>query len=250
MYKHIAALCIAVGLFACASNASAQYVDRDDSARFEEDFQKDEFMINVRSHALVVPGFILNWFWAQHKNHWSDGKKNFAYGGEFTWRRRGEFEIGLGVDWADLRMTDGWWQDKDDPVSGNDWTTQQLQLLSIQFFTRWFWNVAEWFSPFVGVGLGPGIIFGKVTKYNPSPGTQCRTELDAGTYPPPCSADGSVNLSSDFDAGVVEKSVPPVVPILAFGGGARFNIAKYGMIKLEVGFQDYFYAGLGLGVQW
>ena len=230
--------------------ASAQYVDRDDNARFEEDFVKDEFMINARTHALFVPGFVLNWFWSEHANHWSNGKTNFAFGGEFSWRRKGEYELGLAVDWADMKMTDDWWQDKDDPVSGADWTEQKLTLLSITFFSRWFWNVAEWFSPFIGVGLGPGIVLGEVTKYNPRQGSQCRQQLDAGTFPPPCSADGNVDLANDFESGVVEEDVPPVVPVLAFGGGVRFNIAKYGMIKLELGFQNYFYGGIGAGVQW
>ncbi len=250
MNKTTLALTLALGTFAVSPDADAQYVDRDESARFEEDFQQDEFMVNARGHALVIPGFILNLFWKEHENHWANGKTNFAWGGEFTWRRKGEYEIGLSVDWADLRTSDGWWQDKDDPPSGADWTTQEIQLLSVQFFSRWFWNVSEWFSPFVGVGLGPGIIFGEVTKYNPSPGSACRAELDAGQFPPPCSADGNVDLASDFDNGIVEKSVPPVVPVVGFGGGARFNIAKHGMIKIELGFQDYFYAGLGAGVQW
>lgn len=250
MNKQLIAIAIALTAFVCASPAHAQYVDRDDSARFEEDFQQDEFMINARGHALVIPGFVLDWFWAEHANHWSNSKTNFAWGGEFSWRRNGEYEIGLAVDWADLRMTDDWWQDRDDPVGGADWTTQELQLLSIQFFSRWFWDVAEWFSPFVGVGLGPGIVFGKVTKYNPSPGSDCRSQLDAGTFPPPCSEDAEIDTGSGFDAGVEETAVPPVVPIIGFGGGARFNIAKYGMLKIEVGFQDYFYAGLGAGVQW
>lgn len=249
MNKHTAALVIALASLTAASDATAQYVDRDDSARFEEDYEQDEFMINARGHALVIPGFMLDWIWSEHANHWSNGKSNFAWGGEFTWRRNGEYEIGLAVDWADLRMTPDWWQDNDDPPAGADWTTQELQLVSIQFFTRWFWDINEWFSPFVGVGLGPGILLGKVTKYNPSPGSECRSQLDAGTFPPPCSADG-VDLDSGFDAGNEETTIPPVVPVVAFGGGARFNIAKYGMLKIELGFQDYFYAGLGAGVQW
>lgn len=249
MQRQLLAATLAALTLATSTQAAAQYVDRDDSARFEEDFQQDEFMISARMHALIIPGFVLGWFWSEHENHWSGGKSNFAYGGELTWRRRGEFEIGLAVDWADLRMNPGWWQDRDDPPRNADWTRQELQLLSIQFFTRWFWDVTEWFSPFVGVGLGPGIVFGEVTKYNPSPGSQCRNELEAGQFPPPCTDDG-VDLSSGFDAGVEEKSVPPVVPIIAFGGGARFNIAKHGMLKLELGFQDYFYAGAGIGAQW
>lgn len=253
MNRAAIALVATVATFALAAPASAQYVDRDDSARFEDDFQEDEFMINFRGHALVVPGFVLNWFWEEHENHWTKGKTNFAWGGELTWRRRGEFELGLGVDWVDLRMPDGWWQDKQEPRSEADWTQVELQMLSIQFFTRWFWDVQDWLSPFVGVGLGPGIIFGDILKYNPSAGSTCRSALQSGDFPPPddqCLDDEGQPDATQFDAGQVEETVPPLVPVLAVGAGLRFNIADYGMIKIEMGFQDYFYLGAGAGVQW
>lgn len=252
MNKSLAAFGTVLALSALAAPASAQYVDRDDSARFEEEFDTDEYMVNGRFSAIVVPGFILNWFWGEHENHWTKGKTNFAYGGELTWRRRGEFEIGLGVEWADIRTPDGWWQDKDEPRVEADWTEVNLQLLNVTFFTRWFWDVQEWFSPYLGVGIGPGIVFGEILKYNPTGGSTCRQELQAGDFPPPSCLDenGEPLLDSQFDAPEEESSVPPLVPVLALAGGLRFNIADYGMFKLEVGFQDYFYASAGLGVQW
>lgn len=246
--SRIAALAAVLLCTMFSAQASAQYVDRDESARFEDDKKSNEYMFNLRGHAIVIPGFVLSWFWQEHANHWSSGHPNFAWGGEFTWRRNGEYELGVAVDWADLSMPAEWWLDHNDPLDDADWTTQELKLLSIHFFSRWFWDVEPWFSPFIGLGIGPGIVLGKVTRYNPSPSSQCRRELASGQFPPPCTADGA-DTSSGFDDGKVE-GVPPVVPVIAFGGGVRFNIKEVGMLKLEVGFQDYFYAGLGLGAQW
>jgi len=41
-----------------------------------------------------------------------------------------------------------------------------------------------------------------------------------------------------------------VLPVINLSAGLRFNIARYGVLKLEVGFQDYFYSGAAVGVQW
>lgn len=234
------------------SLATAQYVDRDDSARFEEEFDDEEFSVAFRFRGIIVPGFILNWFLEEHENHWTKGQKNFAYGGEAIWRRAGEYEIGVAVDWADLSMPAGWWQDLNEPRDEADWTEVDLKLLSVVFISRWFWKVQPWLHPYLGVSIGPGIVFGEVLKYNPSAGTACRAELEGGTFPPEACLDenGDPLLESAFDAPEPEDTIPPIVPVLGFVGGLRFNFLDYGLFKLEVGFQDYFFLGAGLGVQW
>ena len=250
--KKLLALTFALAVFV-PFGASAQYVDRDDSARFEEDFDDDEFVIAARSRAIIVPGFALNWFLEEHENHWSKGQKNFAFGGEAMWRRAGEYEIGVAVDWANLSMPAGWWQDRNEPRNEADWTEVDLKLVSVVFISRWFWDVQEWLSPFVGVSIGPGIVLGAVTKYNPAAGSDCRAALNADVFPPDDACldeDGNPQLQTDFEPGERETAIPPIVPVLGVTGGLRFNFATHGLFKIEVGFQDYFFAGLGLGVQW
>ena len=249
--KRIAAV-LFVALMLVPALAGAQYVDRDDSARFEEEFDDEEFSVAGRFRAIVVPGFILNWFLEEHENHWSRGQKNFAVGGEAIWRRANEYEIGVAVDWANLAMPDGWWQDRNEPRNEADWTLVDLKLLSVVFISRWFWKPQPWLHPYFGVSIGPGIVFGNVLKHNPSAGTSCRAELEQGIFPPPSCADenGDIQLEANFDAPEREDTIPPVVPVLGVTGGLRFNFLDYGLFKIEVGFQDYFFAGAGLGVQW
>lgn len=251
--KNLYAACLAfVAICAVASPAFAQYVDRDDSARFDEDLDKDQFSVEARTAVIDVPGFVLGWFFDHHENQWTKGQKNFAYGAEFTWKRHHQFEIGVGVDWADLRMPDGFWLKNGDAMSEADWTKVTIQMLSVTFFTRRSWEVNQWFSPYLGASIGPGIVFGKVLKYNPSPGTQCRSQLSAGSFaPPPCfDSNGKPKLSSQFDAPVREKGVPPIAPVLGLSGGLKFTFAKHGMFKIEAGLRDYLFAGIGLGVTW
>ncbi len=234
------------------TSAAAQYVDRDDSARFEEEFDDEGVMIAGRFRAIIIPGFMLNWFLDEHENHWTKGQTNFSYGGEAVWRRANEYEIGVAVDYANLSMPDGWWLDKNETVDEADWTFVDMKLLSVTFLSRWFWRPEPWLSPYLGVSIGPGFVLGEVLKHNPRAGTDCRAALDAGEFPPEeCNdADGEIDLENDFDSPQKEETIPPIVPVLGAVAGLRFNIAEYIAFKLEFGFQDYFYLGTGLGVQW
>jgi len=148
-------------------------------------------------------------------------------------------------------MPSQFWLEKDKAPVEADYTTVDMQLLSVAFTTYWFWNVQKWLSPYVGGGIGPGIVFGEILKYNPAPGTQCRADASAGTVgADSCYGDdGKPDLSNDYEAPEKEK-IPPVLPVINLSAGLRFNIARYGVLKLEVGFQDYFYSGAAVGVQW
>lgn len=231
--------------------ATAQYVDRDDSARFEEEFDDEEFMIAGRFRAILIPGFALSWFLDEHENMWTKGQTNFSWGGEAIWRRANEYEIGVAVDYADLSMPDGWWLDRGEPVDEADWTMVDLKLLSVTFVSRWFWRPQPWLSPYLGVSVGPGFVLGEVLKRNPAPGSDCRAALEGGTFDPDeCRDDGGDIDLDDFEAAEREDTIPPVLPVLGAVAGLRFNVADYVAIKVEAGFQDYFFLGTGLGVQW
>jgi hypothetical protein len=232
-----------------APSASAQYVDRDDSARFDDEFDENDFMIIARSRAVVIPGFLLDAGFDRHKNHWSDGQQNWSFGGEFSWRRMDEFEYSLGVDYADMSMSDGFWLESGDPGDQADWTELDLQVLSVVFSIYWIWDVEPWFTPFVGGGIGPAFLLGDYTKYNPSAGSQCRGALAGGDEAPAScfNADGTINEST-FDAPQPED-LPPILPIINITGGLRFNLGEYAVLKLETGFYSYLYVGAGIGAQ-
>jgi len=233
---------------AVSSVAQAQYVDRDDMARFESELKRDEFMTVARFRAIMLPPFLLGLFFDEHANNWQDGTTNFAYGVEFSWRRGEDFEIGLAVDYADLSMPGQFWLASGDPPEESDWTVVDASMLSLVISSYWFWNVEEWFTPYVGGGIGPGIILGDVLKYNPRVGSPCR---QSGVYNPPgcLGEDGKPNLEAHFDP-AEKEDIPPVIPVLSLTAGARFNIKKHGVLKVEFGFQNYLFAGISAGGQW
>lgn len=229
--------------------AHAQYVDRDDSARFEDEFDENDFMIIGRARMVAVPGFMLDIGFDRHENHWSEGQTNLSYGGEFSWRRMNEFEYSFAVDYADLSMPDGFWLESGDPAAEADWTEVDLQILSVVFSIYWIWDVEPWFTPFLGGGIGPAFLLGDYTKYNPSTGSQCRSDLSAGEEEPAScfAADGDID-DAQFDNPQPED-LPPILPIINVTGGLRFNLGKYAVLKLELGIHSYPYVGMGLGAQ-
>jgi opacity protein-like surface antigen len=251
----VAALILATTL--TASNASAQYIDRDDNVRFAEEFKTDEFMILLRTRAVTIPGFVMGLWFDEHARHWSNGQRNLSYGGEFVWRKGKEYEFSVGLDYADLTMPEAFWREKDKGARASEWTTIDLKVFSMVFSAYWFWDVTQWFAPFVGGGIGPGFIMGDITKAKPRRDTACYSQLDqmSGSLPdvlasPACfNASGEVDPNA-FEPPVVENRVPPVVPILNATVGTRFNLGRHGVLKLETGFYTYFYAGMSIGAQW
>ncbi len=236
--------------------ASAQHGDMSDDVRFEDELSSSEFMITGRVRAIAVPSFILGFFFDEHSSNWSDGQKNFSYGAEFVWRRGSDFELGLAVDHADLSMPEAFWKESGDSPQSADWTEMDLQVWSVVFSAYWFWDVETWFTPFIGGGLGPGIVINNVERYDPEPGSACYSGLggsgDATFAPPECfREDGSPDEDSiDFENPTSEDDIPPVVPMVNLTAGLRFNIQNYGVLKIETGIYPYLFAGVGFGGQW
>lgn len=235
------------------STATAQYVDRDDNVRLEEEFDENEFYIGPRIRAIAVPKFILDLWFDEHANHWQ-GRTNLSYGLEFVWRKVDQYEISTAFDYAQLGMEDDFWLEKGDNPDQADYTEVDLQVASLVVSGYWYWDVQEWFSPYVGGGIGAGLVLGDIVKFDPRPGTDCTSGLgqSSGFAPNSCfGPNGEPDPSAiDLDNPEIEEGVPPVVPIVNLSGGARFNIADHGVIKLEMGFYDYFFVGLSGGYQW
>lgn len=233
------------------TEARAQYVDPDDNMRFAEEFKTDEFMVLARMRAVKVPDFVLGLWFDQHASHWSDGQNNFSYGAEFVWRKGKEYEFSLGVDYADLTMPSSFWTESGKSATSAEYTEVDMKIVSVVFSTYWFWDVQDWFAPFIGGGIGPGIIMGDIVKYKARAGHECFGNL--GTpRPAQCfSADGNPNPDAiDLENPKVEDSIPVVIPMINITGGMRFNIGRHAVLKLETGFYTYLYAGLSLGGQW
>lgn len=233
--------------------ASAQYVDRDDNVRFDDEFDQNEFLVAPRIRAILVPDWMLDIWYDHHESQW-DGKSNLAYGLEFVWRKVDAYEISTAIEYADLSMPSGFWQESGDSPSQSDYTEVDLKLLSAVVSGYWYWDVQKWFSPYVGGGIGVGVPIGDIVRYDPVAGSSCESGLggSSGFAPNSCFKDnGDPDPSAiDLSSRNVEDSVPVAVPVINLSGGARFNIGKYGVAKLELGFYDYFFVGLSAGGQW
>lgn len=247
-------LTFAVALLAIPSTAAAQHGDITDDVRFEEELSPNEFMVTARVRAIAVPSFVLGIFFDEHSSHWSDGQRNFSFGGEFVWRRGNDFELGFAVDHADLSMSDTFWNESGDSAQSADWTEVDLQVWSTVISAYWFWDVRHWFSPYIGGGIGPGFVVNNVQRYDPDPNSACYDGLgrDAAFAPPECfREDGEPREDAiDFDNANPEDDIPPVVPMLNLTTGLRFNIQNYGVFKIETGIYPYVFAGIALGGQW
>ena len=239
------------------SLASGQHGDVSDEVRFQDELNPNEFMITGRVRAVRIPDFALNIFWDEHASHWSEGQRNMSYGGEFVWRRGNDFELGVAFDYADLSMPGAFWKEDGENAGAAEYTEIDMQIYSIVFSAYWFWDVQPWFTPYLGGGIGPGFIGGDVVRYDPQPNSACESGLGGDEYFAPreeCFVDGDPNAGPRDDAidessRDVEDEVPPVVPMINLTAGLRFNIADYGVLKLETGIYPYLFAGLGFGAQ-
>lgn len=243
-------------LMAIPAVAFAQHGDITDGVRFQEELNPNEFMLTGRVRAIAIPSFVLGIFFDEHSSHWSDGKRNLAYGTEFVWRRGNDFELGIAGEYADLSMSDGFWNEEGDSAQDADWTEMDLKVWSVVFSAYWFWDVQPWFTPFIGGGIGPGFIIDNIQRYEPHPDSACHTGLGGGgsaTFAPPeCFREGGEpdEDAFDFESPDTENDIPPVVPMINLTMGMRFNIQDHGVIKLETGIYPYLFAGIGFGGQW
>lgn len=244
---------VVVSVLSIPSLAAAQYGDITDEVRFEEELNPNEFMITGHMRAITVPDFALGLFFDEHSSTWSEGQKNFSFGGEFIWRRGSDFELGIGFDHANLSMTDALWNESDDPPEDAEWTEVDLQITSVAVSAYWFWDLTSWLTPFVGGGIGPGFVHDNVRRYGARPGSACEEALAEDDDRPPeeCMDNGDPDDQQfDVDDPDTSPGLPPVVPVVNLTTGLRFNLGSNGVLKLEAGLHPYAFTGLGLGAQW
>jgi opacity protein-like surface antigen len=208
--------------------------------------------VTARARAIAVPDAMLGAFFQEHASHW-DGQANMAYGVALKFRQPSGYEFGLAFDYADLKMQDQFWLENDEPPTEADYTQMNLGLVSAVVSMNWYWPATEWLAPYAGLGLGAGFVLGETIQINPRQGSACRNGL--GQDPDQFAPDVCFTDDGEPDPTQLETDSPdannfvPVVPVVRVGGGLRFQIEEVGVIRLEIGFQDYVYAGLSAGVQ-
>lgn len=221
---------------------------------FDADIERTKFMCTAHVRAIMIPEAALDLFYDAHANHWSAGKSNLAYGGSFSWRQRDELELAIHLDYADVGMSPTFWNQSKKPLDEARYTLFDLHVFSAVFASYWSWDPAPWISPYIGGGLGLGVVLGDVTQYRAVENSECRNGL--GNDPNMFTPDSCVQSDGSADPTQIDPNsskvidIVPVVPILHAALGVRFNITAHGVLKLELGLNDYVYAGASLGVQW
>lgn len=238
------------------SPASAQFASGvgGEDAMERGDIDRMEFMVTLHTRAAFVPDGLLGAFYDEHANLWTDGRSNASFGGAFSWRQRGELELSVLVDWVDLSTPDAFWKEAGKPAADADWTQIDLQVLSIAFASYWNWSPTPWLSPYIGGGIGVGVLLGDVVRYDPVSNSACEQGLgeDPNQFAPDVcfGADGSPD-PNQVELGQPETGLPiPVIPVVHAAGGVRFNIAEHAVLRLELGLNNYLYAGASIGAQW
>jgi opacity protein-like surface antigen len=249
----LGSLVLVVGLLGMASPVAAQ--ERTESVRIDETTD-NVYQIVGRTRAVGIPNFMLGAFYDQHSANWRDGQTNFGYGLEFVYRKVDAFEVSAAVEYADLSMPEDMWLEAGKRADKADRIQFDMGLASLVFSGYYYWDVTQWFSPYVGGGLGAAMVLGDVTKFSPRRESNCRDSIGPGGGPgggfgsEQCYNDDGSFDDSQFEDGEVEDRIPAVVPMVNVTTGTRFNIGKHGVVKLEFGFYNYLFAGLSAGAQW
>jgi opacity protein-like surface antigen len=243
-------MCLVAGIWLAPAPVSAQYVDTKDDERFSDEFEENSYHIVGRMRAIGIFNPLLGIGFERHAANWTDGP-NFSYGLEWVWRKKDAFELSIAGEYADLSMPSEFWLEDGDPRSSADHLDFNLGVASLTFSGYYYFPVTDVFQPYVGGGLGLGVTLGDVTKYNPADGTMCESQVIAGNWDNSACFDDSGNrIDSQFEPGEPEDRIWPVVPIVNATAGARFNIHRNGIVKVEFGFYDYLYAGVSAGARW
>ena len=248
----------ALALTLLSGPALAQEAAQDqEAASSAQALPKTQFQASARVRAIHVPSSILDIWFSQHADTWDAGKSNLAYGVDFGWRDlEGQYELSLAIDWSDLRMAPAFWLEEGEPNTAAKYTEMNVQVLSFTFASAWYWDLNEWLSPYVGAGIGVGVVVGDIVKYRARQGSACSGKLGQG-QPEPWRPSECFDANGDPRADQIDLNNPedegtflPVLPMVQAMAGVRFNLARHGVIKLEVGLHDYLYAGTSFGVQW
>jgi hypothetical protein len=207
--------------------------------------------------AIVAPSFLLDAFFDMHGDNWDAGQTNWSFGGEFIIRRLSDFDLVFSLDWADLRTTDTWWLESDDPIVDADWSENDLGLLTADVAIDWLLPIEEFWHLYYGVGLGVAFVAGDFLKQD----VELQCLRDAGSSDPFNDTDQAFVRACGTEEGEEqvdpnqpieeEDGVPPLIPALSLNFGTRFIIDEQWAIQTEIGFKNiYFYTGLELGYIW
>ena len=204
------------------------------------------FGVGLRTRYVSVPGWLLGLF-TKHNMPLS----TFAHYGVEGYRRRGNFQIALALSYQNMSPPDGnWLGSKHDPMVDTRFLQfRGFSLYSLDVAFTWQAKVSSWFGLHAGAGLGVGLVRGSVY-VNVSQGCTDSNLGDLSACHPMgvtcangvCTPESALSHNASSD-------VLPLIPIVNLMAGVDFRLpdVKGWEAKLEVGFYDAFFAGLGIG---
>ena len=183
--------------------------------------------VGLRTRFVSIPKGLIELFVEQAPS----GVSSFGIGLEGI-RRRGNFEITVGVEFESLETDEGVYIENGDMIPADEvdlvefdnfsWVTADVSFV-------WHKPVGEKFAFRYGAGLGLGIVLGKVlqTDYQCSGG----------------SVDTCLEKPMAENVRKESSSVPPVVPVINVIVGAQIRPIKNLAINLEGGLRTALYLG-------
>lgn len=217
--------------------------------------------VGARGRWVSVPGWFLGLF-LENKVPLS----SYAVGGEFFRRKRDKddpnafFDISIGITWQDMAPPDGNWRGKNKPPGDTDFVQfKDFGFIGFDAAFLWRQHFNEYVGMHYGAGLGLAIVTGEMlrisnafcTEANAGNTRECRPRF----CPPQGCTDAELAASRGVDHGpedphqFADQNVPGAIPILNFLLGLNFRIpeAKGFEMRLETGWYDAFFVGLGAG---
>ncbi len=194
--------------------------------------------VAVRGRFLFLPSGIMNLFLAH-----STSLAQYSFGAAFV-RRKGNFDIEFGLEYANVSPKDGYYLEKgNDPGQQGQYPDKihfdNFSMISADATFIWHTNIVPTVQFRYGAGIGIGFLLGDIigTKQTCSAGTSTG-DLDDPTANGKC---------SDVPGTTAAKSKPPVVPIVHLLVGIRFKLIDQLSLNVEVGIRDLPFVGANIG---
>jgi hypothetical protein len=207
------------------------------------------FGIALRTRYVSVPGWLLGLF-TKHNMPLS----TFAHYGVEGFRRRGNFQMAVALSYQNMSPPDGnWLGSKHDPTIDTRFLRfRGLALYSADVSFIWQSMVSSWFGLHAGAGLGVAIVGGSVYIDPSSNCTDSNLNDLSVCHPTPVKPVTCANGACTPEANLSQTPTAdklPVIPVInmVFGVDFRLPNLKGWEAKLEGGFYDAFFAGLGIG---
>jgi hypothetical protein len=221
-----------------------------------QEYQPRYYSVGLKTWGILTPDAFLSPFLALHTGMWEDGIRNLSYGLNFTTRIPDRFDVVVGLDWADIRTSDGFCLEEDDPIRDANWAQSILSLLSFDVGLHWFTSFGHqnrW-QVYGGPNLGMAIVLGEFRKFEIDTDACGWTTIEDRARTDPslveaCAA--AVGQPWRQGRGKAEDRIPPVLPVIGATVGMRYLIGENFSLGLEGGFKTlYFFGGLNAGYFW